>query len=189
MDRRYCTKTDVENYTLQTIDPTFDTQIDAWIEAVTQYIEGVTGRVFIADAEASARLYDGDGTDTLLIDDCIEVDTLTVEETEVAEEDYWVGPANETRKYEIILKDGWFDIGTQNVEVEATWGYSEEVPADIKLAATILVAGITAHADQTGKEVRSETIGSYSVSYADKRGWEDFERVKEILTSYQKHTF
>lgn len=185
----YTTRTALENYSLQVIDPTFYSQIDLWIEAIEKYIDNYTGRNFVGDAEdaESSKFYDGNGSTELLIDDCLEIETLKIDD--VAVTDYLLYPANGERKYKIRLINSIFYWGRQNVEVKGRWGYSAAVPADITLAATVLLAGITAHADQTGKEVRSESIGSYSVSYADAKGWQDFDKAKKILDSYIRFTF
>ena len=182
----YTDKTTLENYTLQTIDASFDLQITAWIEAIEKYIEQYTGRVFIADEEASERVYDGNNRSEILIDDFIAIETLKIDDEEIAEADYLLYPANSEKKNRIRLKNRFFTYGEQNIVVEANWGYSSEVPADIKLAATILLAGIILYSD---KVTRSETIGSYSVSYDTDKGWQDFENAKNILNMYKKHTF
>lgn len=180
--RGYTTKSEIENYLLKNIDASFDDQIDNWIGAMESYVEKETGRVFIADESFSTKKYDGDNEDNLIIDDCIEIDSVTVEDKEV---DYFSYPANSTPITKLILEDDYFDKGLQNVEVSAKWGYSEEVPDDIKFAVTVLVAGIVN--DQSGEGVSSETIGPYSVTYKDKKELSDFENVKKILEKYKRY--
>ena len=69
----YTDQTTVENYLLQTIDGSFLNQFDEWLEGIENYIDKYTGRNFIADVAASARLFEGKTSNKLLIDDCVEV--------------------------------------------------------------------------------------------------------------------
>lgn len=189
MAKGYTDKTTLQNYTLQTIDSSFDSQITAWIESIEAYIDQFTGRNFVADSEATERVYDGDDTAHLLIDDCVEVTKVEVgEETEVeiTSDNYYLYPSNSLPKNKITLKNNIFERGNQNVTITARWGYSVAAPSDIKLAATILLAGIIAYADKSSEKVKSERIGNYSVSYDDDKGWADFKRVHGILDAYRR---
>ena len=97
----YTDRAAIESYLLQTIDNTFYVQIDEWIAAVEQYIDKQTGRSFIADEAASARLFEGCNSQKLLIDECIEVDMAEVGDTygdsfiEIDEADHQLLPYNE----------------------------------------------------------------------------------------------
>lgn len=186
MKKGYTDKTTLENYVLKTIDASFNTQIDAWIEAIETFIDRLTGRNFIADGTASERVYDGNGKIEILIDDCVDIDKVEVDDVEIVEADYHAYPANTVRKYKIKTLGSVFTPGDQNITITAKWGYSVAVPADIKLAATVLLAGIIQYSD---KAVRTETIGNYSVSYDSDKGWGDFAQAMKILNSYKKHTF
>ena len=55
----YTSKTAIENYLLESIDSSFNTQIENWIESIEKYIDNYTGRNFKADTEASERKFDG----------------------------------------------------------------------------------------------------------------------------------
>ena len=182
----YTDKTTLENYVLKTIDASFNTQIDAWIEAIETFIDRLTGRNFIADTVASERVYDGNGKIEILIDDCVDIDKVEVDDTEIVAANFHAYPANTVRKYKIKTLGDVFSRGDQNVTITGKWGYSAAVPADVKLAATILLAGILQFSD---KATRSETIGNYSVSYDSDKGWQDFNQANKILQSYKKHTF
>jgi len=35
-------------------------------------------------------------------------------------------------------------------------------------------------------EVKSESIGTYAVTFKDAKDWQDFERAKEILQQYRR---
>lgn len=199
----YTTEAVIENYLLQNIDSSFSSQIDKWIESVEQIIDKMTGRNFIADSEATARLFDGDGTQELLIDECIEITKVEVGNddygssfTEVAAtgaDRYFKDPPNYEVKglpvYKLTLRSReWID-GKQNHRVTAKWGFSASVPKDIEFAATVFVAGIINQEHLQGNsEVKSESIGNYSVTYNTDNGgnsWADFQKAMEILNNYK----
>ena len=203
MSKGYTTKTAIENYILQDIDASFNSQIDSWITAVENIIDKITGRNFVADSVASARVYDGDDTQELLVDECIAVTKVEVGNdsygstfTEVAStgsDKYFLKPDNYASKalpiYKVVLNARCFPGGIQNNRITAKWGYSASAPADIQFAATVFVAGILNQQRQGGDEIKSESIGNYSVSYnTDKNGnsWADFERAQQILSAYTK---
>jgi hypothetical protein len=199
----YTNESKIENYLLQDIHSSFSTQIDSWIEGVEKIIDKITGRNFIADSTASARLYDGDGSTELLIDEAIAItkvevgnDSYGANFTEVVAsgaDRYFLKPDNYAAKelpvHKIILNARTFTSGIQNNRVTAKWGYSAAVPADIEFAATVFVAGIINQHRQGGDEIKSEKIGNYQVTYNtdDKsNSYADFVRAQEILKAYTK---
>jgi hypothetical protein len=201
----YTTEAKIENYLLQDIDASFSSQIESWIEGVERIIDNYTGRDFIADTTASARVYDGDGEQDLLIDDCIEVTKVEVGAddyggsfTEVSSsgaDRYFLDPPNaqsldvKVPYNKVTLRSRYFPEGKQNNRITAKWGYSESVPADVEFAATVFVAGIINQQRQGGDEVKSEKIGNYMVTYNSDRGknsFADFERAMSILDSYKR---
>jgi len=175
---KYITTEDLVSYFSADLIP----QIEGWIDSVENYIEKETGRVFIADTEASERKYDGSGNDKLFIDDCIEIEEVKVNGEVI--EDYVAYPAN-SLPITWIEREAGFPSGKQNVSVKAKWGYSEECPAEIKLAATVLVVGIINNY-LFKNQVQSESYGSYSVSYRTEKQWNDFEQAKEIINRYKR---
>jgi len=200
----YTTKTKVENYLLKDINVSFDTQIDNWIEGVENIIDQITNRNFKADSSASARLFNGDGTPELLIDECVEVTLVEVGNdgygssfTTVASsgsDRYFTLPNNHTVKkqpiHKIELSARDFVCGTQNNRITAKWGYSAEVPKDIEFVATVLVAGIINQHSQSGDQIKSERIGNYTVTYNTDNGGDsfaDFNRAMEILKMYTRY--
>ena len=198
----YTSKTKIEDYLLKTIDATFETQIEDWIAAAENFINQYTSRVFIADAEASARLYDGDNSVSLLIDDCVEVTKVEVgnddygnsfTEVESSGADrYFLEPVNYSARElpirKITLRARVWVEGKQNNRITAKWGYSESVPSDIEFVATVLVAGICNQQIGGGDQITQEKIGNYSVSYSsnDTDSIADFKRAMQILDSYKK---
>src|SRR5680860_443337 len=74
-NRNYTTDALIENYLDKTVT---DVDIEPFILATQKYIEEYTGRIFKADTTATARSYDGNGRQALIIDDCISVSTVQV---------------------------------------------------------------------------------------------------------------
>jgi 5-enolpyruvylshikimate-3-phosphate synthase len=74
--------------------------------------------------------------------------------------------------------------------VTAKWGFGS-VPADLSFAATVMVAGIINNQnsqDTDNKEVQSETIGRYSVTYkSGSTQATDYVNAMNILKSYKRY--
>jgi hypothetical protein len=195
----YTTKEAIENYFLIDIDESFDTQIDDWIEASENIIDQETGRDFTpADAdESTERLYDGDGTDILLIGGAIGGISvkLSPDSDPLDEDQYYLYPANKPVKRSIVLKYLKFPKGMQNIVVEAAYGEAS-LPADIKLAATILAGAMVSASKASGEdgEVQSTSIGRYSVTYRAKSPtWQALPAglvsVQDILDRNRRYAF
>jgi len=193
----YTTRAKIENFLLITVEEYFYDQVDDFIDDVERFIDELTGRNFVADEEASARLYNGDNTNELEIDDCIEIETVELGDGFYAEsfaetEEYIALPANALAKgfpiKAIHLKEDIFTKGLQNHRITAKWGYSENCPGDVSMAATILAShlwkfgrgGITGGISQ-------EKIGNYSVTYESDRDKADFDRAIAILDKYKRY--
>ena len=188
---QYTDKAAVENYLLISIDNSFDSQLEGWINAVSKHIEQITGRVILADDAASTRLYAIDGWHTrLVIDDCVEVTKVETGDTygdNFSENtDYVLLPLNETPKNAVVLKNQAWPRGTHRIT--AKWGSYVDVPDDIAFVATVLVAGIVNAQVGTGTAKKSERIGAYTIQYADDRGINDYDRVMAILDTYKRYT-
>jgi len=192
MVKGYTSKQALENYTLQTIDTSFDTQINSWIESIEGFIGRYTGRIFIADTTASEKTYDGEGGSEQKFDEFISLTKVEIGEdtkTEITSANYRIYPNNEERKNKIQLKENYFTKGYQNVTITAKWGYSIACPAELTLAATTLLAGVINYSNNAKGKIRSESIGRYTVAYTDDQGWQDFKRAMMILDSYKKFHF
>lgn len=196
----YTNKTAVENYILQNIDSSFDSQLDSWISGIEQVIDQITGRNFIADSTASARLFGGDDEQDIIVDECVEVTKVevgldsygqTFQEISASGADrYFLQPDNYSAKgvpiHKIVLNARVWPAGIQNNRITAKWGYSAAVPDDIKFAATVMVAGVLNQHRQGGDQIKSERIGNYQVTYNSEVGndsWGDFQNAMQILRS------
>jgi hypothetical protein len=198
MSKGYTTRQAIENYLLITIDPSFYTQVDTWIEEIEDYIDQITGRNFKADANASARYYDGGNSSKLLIDDAVAITEVKIGDTVMAKDsdplladgDYILYPANRLPITRIQLRGAYFPSSPLRcVKITGKWGFSVAVPAAIVQAATVLVSGIINYSWNAEGEVKSMSIGRYSVTYKDEKQWQDFDRIKETMALYKKFTF
>jgi hypothetical protein len=199
----YTTEEIIENYILQNIDSSFSSQIDAWIEDFEKFIDNYTGRNFKADTSASARLFDGDGSQDLLIDEAVTITKVEVgqdsyggtfsEVGTTGSDKYLTYPENASVKgypiYKLVLNARRWSEGLQNNRITAKWGYSVTVPADITFVTTVLVAGVLNQHRQGGDEIKSEKIGNYQVTYNTDSGnnsFADLGRAMEMLDMYKK---
>ena len=187
MDKQYTSAEDIENYLGINIADEFESQIDDWIIAMSDYVAIRTSREWLADVTATTRVFNGNGYSSIQVDDFIgiikvEVGSDFLEDMEEVSE-YVTHPFNTNSKNTIILKSDSFDSGIQNVRITAKWGYLSEVPEDIKHATTVLVGGIVlAQSNQDG-EVESERIGNYTVKYATESQKSDFQTAQEIISN------
>lgn len=202
MPKGYTSKLNIENYLLITIDPSFDSQVDSWIEDIESFIDEVTGRNFIADANASARLFSGTGEQELLIDDCVEIETLETGNDQYGD-NFTVVDNNQGIKYltlpenaldnrmpikSLVLRHSVWNSGIKNHRITAKWGWSVNCPGDIVMVATTLVA----HIYKFGRGgisdgVKSERIGNYSVSYQSDKDVQEFNNAMAVLNKYKKY--
>jgi hypothetical protein len=197
----YCQIYQIENYLLTEIIADFEDQVKEWIAQMEKYVENQTGKIFIADSVATVRKFQVESFEEtaigsyrttpneLFIDECVKVDELKIDGEVIDTDDYLFYPANELPITRIKLTDDSglvFTEGEQNIEVEAKWGYSVAVPNDISFATMVFVCGVINYSLQAEGEVKSETIGSYSVTYKEEKQWQDFERAKGILENYMK---
>ncbi|MHA1853385.1 MAG: hypothetical protein ACTSUF_07720 [Candidatus Heimdallarchaeaceae archaeon] len=198
-DKGYTTEEKIEKYLNITI--TTD-DADDFILATQKYIDEMTGRSFKADESASARLYNGNSRQGLIIDDCVEVTKVEVGSNiwgdsfeEISNDGstrYYTLPANNEAENLPIRKIGlrdriWIE-GHANHKITAKWGFSEEVPSDVSFAATVIASGMY-YENRGGKsgKVGMEKIGQYQVSYGDEKKINDLAKAQEILDNYTKH--
>lgn len=200
MDKSYTTEGKIEDYLNISIT---EGDASAYILATQKLIENITGRNFVADSEASARLYDGNDRQAIRIDDCVEItkvevgnnqwgDSFTEVDNDGDTPEYYELPANYSGEElpidKVGLRTRYWISGHANHRITAKWGYSEIVPDDISFAATVIASGMyyQNRGENTGA-VKSEKIGQYQVSYADQKGMSDFEQAMAILNTYKKY--
>ena len=198
----YIVKSDIQNYMMITISATFDTVISNWISAAENYIENYTGRTF-AKTTGVSKLYDGDGTTELLINDLIaltKVEILdadgdvsyTIDDTT----EYYLYPSSTTpftRPYTSIVINREnapipiFLRGRQNIKVTGNFGYADDVPNDIKMVAVKIVSGFIEEKNlSTAGEVKKERLGEYDVTFQDVSKMANHLSLNQTLDQYRK---
>lgn len=197
-DRKYTTDNLISDY-LNT--SAIDDVVIPYILATQKYIESYTQRIFKADESATARLYNGNGTQVLYIDDCISVSTVEVGNDKWGDtfstisasgsDRYYLLPTNYSEEElpinRIGLRSRYFIEGHANHRITAKWGAYENVPQDLKFAATVIASGMYyANRGENTGAIKSEKIGDYSVSYSDEGGLKDLQVAVSILDSYKK---
>ena len=187
MNKPYIQVSDVENMALVDVVDSFEDQIDEWIIAMSNQVSLLTKREWLADDTEypTVRYFDGNGSSYLRIGEAVDIDSIEVGE-DYAENfeaviDYITYPYNLTPITKVIRKDGVWDRGIKNIKVTGNFGYATEVPADIKFAVAVLVAGIiNAQSNQDG-EIESEKIGNYAVTYSTDEQKQDYKRAMDII--------
>lgn len=189
----YITESDLENFILQDIDPSFSTWITSVISMVEAYVDQYCGTSF-ANAVSTTRYFDGSGIDELLIGPVQSVSSLKIldvngntEATLTASTDYYLYPLNETIKDRIKLSLGGqyqaFPGRTRSIEVTGIFGHSA-VPGPVKLAAIQLAAKVI-NTGLRGGQVSSETLGSYRIDYREVDENAESLGIKETLNLYR----
>lgn len=70
----------------------------------------------------------------------------------------------------------------------AKWGYGDDIPDDLAFAATVMAAGIVNYQNSDDKDIQSETIGRYTVTYKSNSPQEhDFQDAMKILKTYKRY--
>ena len=176
---------------------------DDLINGAIDIVDQITGRNFVADTEATARYYNGNGKNEMRIDDCIEITKIlrgldsyfdNSEEIEAGgTSGYFLLPEYSPSQFpiqKIHLRGSWFITGIRNNEITAKWGFSKVCPDDVILATTIIAGGLWGANNLSGSgEIKSEKIGNYNVSYdvgSGSGGWNSYNRAKEILGTYKR---
>jgi len=191
----YTNKGAIQNYLMIDIDSSFDAQITNWISAVQQYIENYTRRIF--ETVDEVRYFDGNGMREIQIDDFTEITTVEILEvngsgveytlTEGLDDDFITYPYNATTKYKLLMTANseigcWLE-GAKRIKITAKWSTTTSVPKDIEYVATVLVAKII-EKGMSGGKISSESLGDYSVTFADMDSVAEMLSLKKILDKY-----
>lgn len=193
----YLTESDLENFILQDIDPSFSTWITSVISMVEAYVDQYCGTTF-ANSTAETRYFDGSGNNELPIGPCqslTSVQLLNIDgnvlATLTATTDYYLYPLNDTIKNKLVLAPAGqyqaFPEQARGVKIAGTWGYSA-VPAPVKFCAIQLAAQII-NTGLRGGQVSSETLGSYRIDYREVDETMESLGIKETLNLYRVMNF
>ena len=169
----------------------------ARLTASQALLEGATGRQFEPSEEA--RVFDGSGVGTLLIDDAVEITEVAIGSVTLGTADYQIYPANRTPKWRLVRGAGFWPEGRQNVTITATGGYGAAAPENVKqaclmLATTSLLAGkaLGISGESVGAVFRSYAAGTFSAAFggvgdaalAEIAGWREF--VEQTIRLYAR---
>ena len=182
-----------------------DADVLEFILTAQKIIDDYTQKNFKADTSASARVYDGNDEQELLIDDCVEISTVeqgvdfwgdsfnTIASSGI--DSYRTDPANRSVGgitlpiSKLILRQRVWTKGSQNNRITAKWGYTVAPPEDIQMVATIIAAGLYNYNRGGVGDIKSEKIGNYAVTYANDEGnnsFGDFQKAMMVLDSYKE---
>jgi hypothetical protein len=211
----YISKSDIEKYLLINIDVTGEPFVESAISASQTFVENYCGderfgkRVFQAPDPDSdiTKYFNGNGNERLYIGDIRSVTSLSIDgEAQTLNEDYFLSPLNadaDGRPYTALelvqtsvvgmnSRSGRakyiFEEDQRNIVVVGKWGYSETPPEDIKFAVLKLVGAILKEnmTDTSMKQITSESLGDYSVSYEKIKDLADRLDVVSILAPYKR---
>ncbi|MBA4306993.1 MAG: hypothetical protein C0429_09690 [Sphingopyxis sp.] len=185
---QYTTKTAVQNYLLTNINASFDTQLTAYIEAMSDFIDRRAGYPIFVEDETT-RLYDGSGATAQLISPVHTITEVLVDTVEPSDTILLKYPYNSDIKTQLTLKSGIFTDDLANVSVTGKHCLAVTLPEKIKWACTVLVAGIVNQVNNQTEGVQSEKVGEYQVSYRDSKERNDYKLALEIIDSYRRITF
>ena len=188
---RYATKEEVKAFMeITTLEK--DDILDAMLSGVENFIDNHTQRSFVAGSAAEVRYFAvTDGGDEFDLDDMISIANLYFSEasddvwTALAATDYWLMPHNKYPKTWLKLNPNgdWseFPVGPRTVKVSGRWGYSVNVPQDIKDIAIALTSRMFRSKDAGMSEgVGMAVIGEYKIGqYMD-------AKLTSMLAPYRK---
>lgn len=207
------TKSDVEKFMGLTIDASLDTFILVLIQGAQDFIfracgGGIVEKRWFNDGDVSAtRYYDGNGATRLEVDDIRALTSLVVDGVALVENtDFFLYPLNETVKewIELIQPETRlatnsridstspyiFDEGQRSVTIVGKFGYSTDATAPdlIKVCALKIVSGFIKEniGDSDLKEITSESLGDYSVSFAKITETANRMNMNDMLASFTR---
>lgn len=181
----YTDKTAVQNYTLTNIDASFDTQLTEWIAAMSEYIDQQVGYPVYTNVP-STRLYDGSGKCELVINPVITITAVTASDVAITPVQ---APYNTSAKTALLLRTSVFPADLANIAVTGLHCLKLSVPNPIKLACSILVAGIVNQSNNQTDGVKSEKIGEYSVTYATAEEQTQYQWAKSVIDAHRPLVF
>lgn len=178
----YCTPEDIQNWL--DVSGRSSSIIEAAIDGAKEYIDEQTEDQFTPE-DAVIKTFDGNGKKLLLV-----VPSLR-EVTKIETIDEITGSSEILTLDDYYWARGWvkmrgnyahWPVGMKNVKITGNWGWAS-VPARIRL----LAAQVAALLLGTSKDgVKSESLGSYSVTYTDAEGTGTMT-VEDLLGQFKLH--
>jgi len=190
----YTDEGQIEKYIGAELPKSLDAQLALWITAITNWIDNYVGFSFENDT-AEDRYFNALGGKDLIVDkyhDLVSITTLDVDgDSDVSLDITTVAeyPLNEDAKdYIHLLANagiGRWPNRDYSVKINASFGYSDTPPEDIKLCATRLMAHLLNTRLKGGDNVTEESLGDYRVNYGEVDEAADVLGVKNILDQYR----
>ena len=190
-----------------TIDSSLDGYISTLIGSAQSFIELYTDREFAVEDTDETRYFDGNGLTTLNIDDLREVTSVTVDGVALTEnDDYFLLPyrSRDGVKTQIRLSQPStrlnsnsrisssspyiFEEAQRNVVIVGKFGYSVTAPDPIKTVALSICSAFLKQniSDKDVKEINSESLGDYSVTYSKLNEIADKPANTSVLDLYKR---
>lgn len=182
---QYTDEVSIENYLKRNIDASFSSQVSAYIDAMSEYIDETIGYPLYRNT-ATTRKYDGSGSPILHIDPVHSISEVRVDSTVVTPTEY---PYNKDIKRQLILEGQQFSKGIANVEVDGTFSLRTSLPPSAKHACTVLCAMILNQVDEQVEGIASEKIGDFQVSFRNQKDRSDYQMAKDIIMSFKPLSF
>jgi len=190
----YTDEGQIEKYLGAELPDSLDAQLAKWITAITGWIDNYVGFSFENDT-AGDRYFNGYGGKELLVDkyhDLVSITTLDVDgDSDVSLDITTVAeyPLNNDAKDSIRLLSnasiGNWPNRPYSVKVNASFGYSDDPPEEIKLCATRLMVHLLNTRLKGADNIKSENLGDYSISYGDIDEASNLLGVTNILDQYR----
>lgn len=182
----YTTIENVKKYLNVTVEDAYTAQIDSWITAMSQYVDKYCNRVITRDTPET-RTFIGYGSNSVVIDECTAIESVTLDGNALDASAYTTLPRN--RDYVQALQLPRVIGSTGELVIEAVFAHTVEVPSDVEFAVTVLVAGIVNTTRAGGDNVSSEKVGQYSITYRNANERADIMQAKAILDGYKRLAF
>lgn len=163
-----------------------DTYLEALIDRVSEIIEAYCDREF--NSESREEIFDGTGTDDYITDEwpINSITSLSIRQSTLNEDD-WETLDSEYYHYYgdqgVVHYLNGFLKGVKNYKIVYTAGYTE-VPDDLEQAAIDMISYY--YNKRKSKNVQSESIGDYSITYSKSDNVIDDLGLDVILDKYKK---
>lgn len=180
------TASDLNSYTGKTLDAG---RAQVIVDAVNAYIENRTGRCWGEVKTVTDEVHDIRSTTYLRKMDVTGVTTVkygrgTGQVTAPADNYVWNASGRVNAYLPIAYTASSPRAYIDGLTVTYTYGVME-VPDDLKLAALSLAADSYNHAASEQKDVKSTSVGSYSVTYATGEATSSGARYMSVIDSYR----
>lgn len=176
---------------LDTTATTRDDLIESWITQAQAAVDSYLGFNFQTDT--SAKLYDGNGRQKILVDKCLSLTQVEVLSYSVVSNVRTITDTQDISGYCLLdrtgivlerVSGGYFPLGRNNIRVTGTFGRRALVPDDIQRATALLAVHYAKQQDSSYQDQTGDS--QYGVLVFRQQMPKD---VCEILDKYQRRYF